>query len=178
MATVAYTRQAVATDIPDIMTVINAGIAYLKEQGSPQWQYGHGPNEVIITNDIKAGFGHVLVLDDHVVGYGALVPGPEPAYEDIKAGSWLITSDTESKYVAIHRIAIDTTIRGQGLAKTLFHDLVVLARARGYIDQRVDTYPANEIMQKVISKAGFTYRGMIQFNFEHGERKAYQLIVH
>ena len=178
MAIVAYTRQAVVADIPGIMNVINAGIAYLKEQGSPQWQNGHGPNEMIITNDIKAGFGHVLVLDNQVVGYGALVPGPEAAYEKIQEGSWQTVPDANGHYIAIHRVAVDTAIRGQGLAKTLFHDLVVLARARGYVDQRVDTYPANEIMQKVIVKAGFTYQGMIEFDFEHGERKAYQLIIH
>lgn len=169
-----YTRKATMEDSAAIMRVLNDGIAYLKAQGSPQWQDGHGPTLEIVKHDIEQDYAHVLIYSGKVVGYGALVPGPEQAYEDITEGNWEGRSD---KYVAIHRIAVDMNIRGQGLSKILFHDLIVLARHMDYTDLRVDTYPKNEIMQKVILNAGFEYRGMIHFEFEHGERKAYQLLL-
>jgi GNAT superfamily N-acetyltransferase len=169
-----YTRQANMSDLDDAMRVLQAGIAYLKEQGSPQWQDGQGPTVTQVTDDIHAGFGHVLVLDGVVVGYGALIPGPEDVYEQISDGGWV---QTGLPYVAIHRIAIDTSIRGRGLSKTMFHDLIILARARGFRDIRVDTYPGNLIMQKVILGAGFEYRGQITFPFAHGERLGYQLVI-
>lgn len=132
-----YTRKATQADLAGIMNVIEAGINYLKLQGSPQWQDGQGPTEALIKSDIDQGFGCVLVLDNQVVGYGALVPGPEDVYEAIQDGSW--QSDGSANYVAIHRIAVDTSIRGQGLAHQMFHDLIIISRERGYTDLRVDT---------------------------------------
>ncbi len=44
-----------------------------------------------------------------------------------------------------------------------------------YQNIRIDPSPTNIIMEKVILAAGFTYRGMIDFVYTHGERKAYQL---
>jgi GNAT superfamily N-acetyltransferase len=168
-----YTRQATEADLPAAMAVLNAGIAYLKAQGSPQWQDGQGPTEEQVLADISAGFGYVLIHEGEVAGYGALIPGPDPIYEHITEGAWSQNGD----YVAIHRIAVDTNIRGKGLSKTLFHDLIVLARANDYTDVRVDTFPANEIMQHVIMGAGFQYAGMIQFPFAHGERRAFELLL-
>ncbi|MCG4308133.1 GNAT family N-acetyltransferase, partial [Enterococcus lactis] len=52
-----------------------------------------------------------------------------------------------------------------------------IAASKDIQDVRIDTYPANEPMEKTIYSAGFTYQGMIEFPFEHGERKAYQKII-
>lgn len=169
-----YTRKATMEDLEAVISILNDGIAYLKAQGSPQWQNGHGPTLEIVKHDIEQGYPHVLIYSGRVVGYGALVPGPEQAYEEITEGNWLGGSN---RYMTIHRIAVDMNIRGQGLSKILFHDLIVLSRQMDYKDLRVDTYPKNQIMQKVILNAGFEYRGMIHFEFEHGERKAYQLLL-
>ena len=54
---------------------------------------------------------------------------------------------------------------------------MTIAASKNIQDIRIDTYPANEPMEKTIYSAGFTYQGMIEFPFEHGERKAYQIII-
>ncbi|WP_163581762.1 GNAT family N-acetyltransferase [Gracilibacillus saliphilus] len=169
-----YTRKATLHDAEAIMSILNDGIAYLKEQKVPQWQNGEGPTLELIKQDIEKGYAHVLIYDNKVAGYGALVPGPEAPYENITEGSW---EEQEDSYIVIHRIAVDLQVRGKGLSKILLHDLIVLSRQMEFKDVRVDTYPKNEIMQKVIVNAGFNYRGMIYFPIEHGERKAYQLLL-
>ncbi|MDX8046780.1 GNAT family N-acetyltransferase [Gracilibacillus sp. S3-1-1] len=169
-----YTRKATIHDAEAIMSILNDGIAYLKEQGLPQWQNGEGPTLELIKQDIEKGYAHVLIYENKIAGYGALIPGPEAPYEDITEGSW---KEQEDSYMVIHRIAVDLHVRGQGLSKILLHDLIVLSRRMEYKDIRVDTYPKNEIMQKVILNAGFNYSGMIYFPIEHGERKAYQLLM-
>ncbi|SES25719.1 L-amino acid N-acyltransferase YncA [Gracilibacillus ureilyticus] len=169
-----YTRKARSTDMDAIMKILEEGIAYLRDQGLPQWQNGQGPNGETVQADIINGYAYVLVDDQNVVGYGVLVPGPDHAYENINQGSWQYSS---KNYVAIHRIAVDRNVRGKGLAKILIHDLIVLARNLEYLDIRIDTYPENVIMEKVIFSAGFCYRGMIHFGFADGERKAYQLVL-
>ncbi|MBC5636339.1 GNAT family N-acetyltransferase [Ornithinibacillus sp. BX22] len=169
-----YTRKATIHDLEAIMSILNDGIAYLKEQGLPQWQNGDGPTPELIKQDIEKGYAHVLISDNKIAGYGALVPGPEAPYENMTGGSW---KGQEDSYIVIHRIAVDLHVRGKGLSKILLHDLIVLSRHMEYKDVRIDTYPKNEIMQKVIVNAGFHYSGMIYFPVEHGERKAYQLLL-
>ncbi|KAB8135757.1 GNAT family N-acetyltransferase [Gracilibacillus oryzae] len=169
-----YTRKARAADTEAIMKILNDGIAYLKEQGSPQWQNGHGPNLDTVQNDIQNDFAYVLKDDQKIVGYGTLIPGPDHAYENMTDGMW---QGESTHYVAIHRIAVDQHHRGKGISKMLLHDLIVLARNLDYKDIRIDTYPKNHLMEKVIFATGFTYRGMIHFGYTHGERKAYQLLI-
>jgi RimJ/RimL family protein N-acetyltransferase len=53
--------------------------------------------------------------------------------------------------------------------------LIETAEGIGYRDIRIDTHPLNEIMQKVILRAGFIYRGMVEFAIPDGKRRAYQL---
>lgn len=47
-------------------------------------------------------------------------------------------------------------------------------QARGYNDFRVDTHPANAVMQAVFEREGFEKRGMV---FYEGDRFAYQLLL-
>ena len=68
-------------------------------------------------------------------------------------------------------------IERKKLAKPFLEHLLTIAASKDIQDVRIDTYPANEPMEKTIYSAGFTYQGMIEFPFEHGERKAYQKII-
>ena len=166
-----YTRPAQPEDFPAIWAAFQDGVAYLGEQGASQWQGEGAPDRALFEKDIANGWGIVLIYDGQVAGYGSLVPGPEEEYE-ILQGEWV---GEEPEYVAIHRVTINSHIRGKGVGKTLTRDLVNLASARGYRDIRIDTFPENIIMQNVITKTDFTYRGMVPFEF--GDRLGYQLLV-
>lgn len=166
-------RQATVTDLPKIIEIIEAGRTLLKEQGSPQWQGGYGPNAEILATDVAAGNCYVMEEDSAVVGTATFVDDVEPAYEAIKAGSW---RNLPRPYVSIHRFALSESVRGKGYAKQFLKALVKKCQELGYEDIRIDTYPMNQGMQAVILKSGFEYRGMIYFDFPYGERKSYQFI--
>lgn len=164
-------RLSTIEDIPAIGTIINEAKHYLKEQGSPQWQNGHEPHEAVIREDIRKKASYVLTLDGEIVGTAALISEADPVYEAID-GQRL----GNGPYVALHHVAISQKRRGIGLGKILLSKAIEQARILGYEDIRIDTYPANQPMLNLIEKCGFIYRGMIHFPFDHGERKAFQLL--
>ena len=164
-------RPSTLADIPAIGIIINEAKQYLKEQGSPQWQDGHEPHEGVIREDIQKKASYVLTLEDEVVGTIALIAENDPVYEAIE-GEW----QGEGPYVSLHHVAVSQKHRGIGLGKNLLMLAIKQAQALGYEDIRIDTYPANQPMLSLIEKCGFAYCGMVYFPFEHGERKAFQLI--
>ena len=88
-----------------------------------------------------------------------------------------ILNDIERKESYVLIVALAESTRGKKLAKPFLEHLLTIAASKNIQDIRIDTYPANEPMEKTIYSAGFTYQGMIEFPFEHGERKAYQIII-
>lgn len=168
-----YTRRARLSDLDAISTIIDHAIAFLAEQDSPQWQHGDGPSREEFETAITEGIAYVQVYEGKVSGIAKLIPGPEGPYEEIE-GSW---AGDATQYMTIHRVGMDGTIRGKGLAQQFLQDLLVISLEQGFNDIRMDTYPKNVIMQKVMTNLGFDYRGMVEMPVPHGERMAYQLIL-
>lgn len=169
-----YIRRAQNKDQDKIMEVIHEATEFLRQQGSPQWQNGYGPTLEMILDDIANEVGYVLIHERQVCGYAALISGVDDCYTRITQGSW---KETDEEYVSIHRVAMGKAAQGKGLAGPFMHDLMTAGSLRGYNDLRIDTYPRNLIMERVILKAGFLYCGMVEFPIPDGERKAYQLVL-
>jgi len=166
-------RIAETNDIEKILSVLESGRAFLQSQGLSQWQDGHGPSQYV-EEDIANNWGYVLVSQEDIIcGYAALVEGIDECYTNIKDGCW---DNSHEKYISIHGVAIDADFRGKGIAELFMRGLIETAESIGYRDIRIDTHPMNEIMQKVILRAGFLYRGMVEFGIPDGKRRAYQLI--
>lgn len=164
-------RLSTIEDVPAIGVIVNQAKKYLKEQGSPQWQNGHEPHAAVIREDIKKKASYVLTLNGEIVGTVALIAEKDPIYEAID-GKW----QGNGPYVSLHHVAVSQNYRGKGLGKTLLTSAIQQAQLLGFEDIRIDTYPANQPMLTLINKLGFVYCGMICFPFEHGERKAFQLL--
>lgn len=166
-------RLTTKAEVPKLLAMITAAKAFLKQQGSPQWQNGQGPNESVLLADIARQESYVLESQGMIIGTAALVRGNDPVYQKIE-GKWLNDS---TNYIAIHHVAVDQTIRGQGIGKELLAHCITEAKRLGYRDIRIDTYPSNAIMRHLIEEAGFIECGMVHFPFVNGERVAYQLVV-
>ncbi|MFC4653200.1 GNAT family N-acetyltransferase [Lactococcus nasutitermitis] len=162
-----YLRKAVLTDLSKIINIIEEARIFLGKSGSDQWQDGY-PEQSNITDDIAKGQGYILVVDDEVAAYSAIITGEEPAYTKITDGAW---SNDNKDYVTVHRIAFSDNFRGHALTKFLFSNIFTLMNARGYQDFRVDTHEMNAIMQHVFEREGFVKRGIVVFD---GVRLAYQ----
>jgi RimJ/RimL family protein N-acetyltransferase len=166
-------RKAKLSELEQIDRILASGREYLHARGLPQWQNGYGPTRSMAEEDIRRGDGYVLEAGGVICGYAAMVGGIEESYANIR-GEW---DETHKKYITIHRVAINASSRSTGLSGPFMRGLIKIAIRRKFRDIRIDTYPRNEIMQRVILRAGFTYRGTVQMPIPDGERLAYQLVI-
>ncbi|MFD2304950.1 GNAT family N-acetyltransferase [Enterococcus termitis] len=169
-----YLRYAQHDDLPELLQIISSARQLLAEQQIPQWQKGEGPNEEQLTHDIALSQCYVLIIDQKVAGLGVISTDQEPPYENIKNGHWQHLTDS---YAVIHRVALNPIYQGKGTALTLMNFLITAARLNGHLDIRIDTHPKNVRMQRLIKKAGFSYRGDLLLPIPDGERLAYQLVL-
>ncbi|MGY3052185.1 GNAT superfamily N-acetyltransferase [Pedobacter sp. UYEF25] len=159
-------RKASPTEQPKIWEILQQAIEQRKNDGSTQWQNGY-PNEQTIVDDIENGSAFVLVDQETIVAYAAIVGGIEPNYIDI-SGNWLSDED----YVTVHRVALTNAAKGRGIATTLFKIIEDFAVTQQIYSIRVDTNFDNFPMLSILNKLAYVYCGEI---FAHGAaRKAFQ----
>ena len=156
-------RQAHADDLHDIKAIIDNGREYLKQQGLNQWQMGY-PNQDTIATDLELKQGYVLVVDETIAGYAAVIVGEDPVYKC---------------YVTLHRFAMSNEFRGQKLAQRFMTAILSYFYAQNQRDFRIDTHPENFAMQAVITGNGFQKQGhvYIQEGEDRNIRWAYQLVL-
>lgn len=158
-------REAIPTDIPEIMKVVDAAKIIMRQSGNMhQWGEGY-PSEAVINADMDRNGGFVIEDDKKIVGYFAFLQSPEPTYNKIYEGRWI---DDTLPYHVIHRIASYPDTHG------IFSSIMDFSFSQD-TNIRIDTHRDNKIMQHVIQKHGFTYCGII-YLLSGDERLAYQKI--
>ncbi|MFM9413843.1 GNAT family N-acetyltransferase [Peptococcus simiae] len=164
-------RLAQTADLPTLLDIYNRARRLMHEAGNFQWDLAY-PGRDRLENDIKKDQLYALTDDGKLVGAAALVPGPDPTYEVIREGAWL----NNAPYWAIHRMVVDPACQGQGYASRMFQAVDALALDKGIHNCRVDTHAANQSMQHLISKQGYTYCGIITA-IDGDDRLAYQKVL-
>ena len=106
-------RKAILDDLERATQIMNAAIVRLGAAGVDQWQHGY-PNAERLVRDVEEGIGYVLVKDDEVVVYGAMVFTGEPAYAEIADGEWLTS---EGDYAVVHRMCVAEEYVGKGYGR-------------------------------------------------------------
>ncbi len=162
-------RRARSEDADRIWEIIQAAIEKRRIEGSKQWQDGY-PNTQSIAEDIKKGYGYVLVDDESILAYSAIIFDKEPAYE-VPDVYWL----NDQAYVVIHRVATAPEVRGSGKAAQLFRLTEDLARSQGVFNIRVDTNFDNGPMLHILEKLGYSYCGLVYLR--GAERRAFHKIL-
>lgn len=169
-----YLRRAKAADLDVIMEIVEEARALLKKDGIPQWQDGH-PNREMFAHDISQGINWVLIVDHQVAGTATLQLTPDPAYKTIYHGQ---RSYPRDPYATIHRVAISSKYRGQGLAKILFSNLLTVGQLQDRRDFRLDTHAKNKRMQQLAQNFGFVRCGNVKVaDKKDPERIAYELNI-
>ena len=176
-----YLRRAQLQDLTAIMKIIDDAkekydFEYAEENrsfnGSPQWQNGY-PDQETFTQDIVMQTNWILINDNKVVATATLQLTPEPTYRNITQGQW---QQPDEPYATIHRVAISSNYRGQGLSKLLFSNLLTVGQMQGIKNFRVDTHRSNKAMQHIAENFNFKKRGIIKVNDQNDpERLAYEL---
>jgi len=162
-------RKATFSESPVIWEILQQAIERRKQDGSEQWQNGY-PNEQTVHDDIANGYAYVLVNNEEIVAYAAIIFGIEPAYKDIN-GRWLTNGD----YVAVHRVATSNAVKGKGVATYIFKQIEELCLEKKVYSIKVDTNFDNFPMLKILDRLSYTYCGEIFFS--GAPRKAYEKVL-
>jgi GNAT superfamily N-acetyltransferase len=163
-------RKAAFSELPIIWGILQQAIEQRKQDGSEQWQNGY-PNEQTALDDITNGHAYVLIDNNEIIAYAAIIFGVEPAYNDIK-GKWLTT---DGDYATVHRVAVSDAVKGRGVATQLFRLIEALCIEQSVYSIKVDTNFDNVPMLKILDKLSYTYCGEIFFS--GAPRKAYEKLI-
>lgn len=163
-------RKATLSEVPAIWEILQQAIARRKQDGSEQWQDGY-PNEQSIHNDLANDSAYVLIDNDKIIAYAAIIFGVEPAYTDIQ-GKWL----TNDEYVVVHRVATSNEVIGKGIATHLFKLIEDRALDSNVFSIKVDTNFDNIPMLKILAKLDYVYCGEVFFR--GSARKAFEKVLH
>lgn len=151
-------RKAQPSDANDIWLILQQAIEQRKKDGSNQWQNGY-PNEQVVQDDIAKGYAYVLVDNNVIIAYAAIIFDKEPAYDNID-GKWLTNGDC----VVVHRVATSDAAKGKGAATRLLELLEVLCVEKKIFSIKMDTIFDNFRMMNLLDKLHYTYCGQIFFN--------------
>ena len=143
---------------------------YFKKQGSSQWQSGY-PNSETIYNDFLKKQGYVLVNNNEIIGYAALVLEDDPNYKVID-GAWL----SNKEYGVMHRCCIRNSCKGNGYIHDFFEELEKLCKKTNKASMRIDTHELNKSMIRAIQKENYTYTGIVIVG-DGTKRNAYEKLI-
>ncbi len=168
-------RQATPKDLSALMPIFEEARGTIAALGINQWQEGY-PNGTVISEDISIGRSYCVENGEgKVCASFALIDDGEPTYDRITEGAWQ-TGDRKTGYLAIHRVAIAVSSRGQGIAPAMMAFAQDYARERGLTALRIDTHEGNVVMRRMLEKNGFSLCGVI-FLQNGDPRVAYERLV-
>jgi len=162
-------RKANYSELPVIWDILQQAIEQRRKDGSEQWQNDY-PNEDTVHDDITNDYAYVLIDDNKVIAYAAIIFGVEPAYNNIE-GRWLTSDD----YAVVHRVATSNAVKGKGVATQLFKMTEDLCIEQKVYSIKVDTNFDNAPMLRILDKLSFAYCGEIFFS--GAPRKAFEKVI-
>lgn len=162
-------RTAHESDLSTIWEIITFAKEVRRREGSSQWQDGY-PDIDTIRLDIVDRKGYLLLFNDEVCGYMAVVLDGEPAYDDIE-GCWL----SNRPYTTVHRMAVSSQAKGKGLGYTMLLKAEEISLANSIYSIRVDTNYDNTAMLHIFEKLGYVYCGEVYYR--GNPRKAFEKLL-
>ena len=174
-------RKTELKDLDEVMEIYAYARRFMSEHGNPrQWGPTCWPPAELIRKDIALGKSYLCVGKDGArkngqelsgpeekkicaVFYYDHGPQPEPGYAAIVEGNW----DSLLPYGVVHRIAAAEGTKGTGA-----FCLNWAFEKSGHL--KIDTHPDNKVMQNLLKKLGFEYRGIIYVEEDDDPRYAYE----
>jgi GNAT superfamily N-acetyltransferase len=155
-------RLANETDLDALMAIVRGAVPLMRAEGNLQWDDDY-PNGTIFLQDIRLSRLWVAVIDTKVAGAIALTTDAEPDYDQ---GNW----DNSLPALFIHRLAVDASYRGAGVAKALMLKAEEVALAKGISLIRTDTNSENKATQRLFPSMGYRFAGEISLRARPGLR--------
>ena len=162
-------RKTQPEDLEEVMGIYAWAREQMAAAGNPrQWGMTKWPPRTLIEEDIRKGKSYVCTDGDRIAAVFYYDAGPdiEPTYRRMEEGCWA----EDSPYGVVHRIAAARGTRGAGSRCILW-----ALEQSGHL--RIDTHGDNRVMQHVLEKLGFEYRGIIHVTEDPDPRLAYERIA-
>ncbi|MBR0384395.1 MAG: GNAT family N-acetyltransferase [Eubacteriaceae bacterium] len=131
-------------------------VLWLSEhENLPKWTYRVYPSEEIVRAMTAAKAQYICLMDGEIVGAFALGTEPQGRFDKCRWKRNL----PEGAYMVLRTLAIDESVRGQGIGGRIIRFCVDLAKSAGCAALRVDVVPSNVPARRFYEKYGFTYAG-------------------
>jgi ribosomal protein S18 acetylase RimI-like enzyme len=144
------------------MALVRRVVPIMRASGNLQWSADY-PNEAVFWADIEQAQLWVAELDGAVAGVAALTTDQDEEYAQ---ADW----DVSEPALVTHRLAVDPSAQGKGVALALMEQAEKQAVARGLRALRVDTNSENAATQRLFPKLGYRFAGEITLAFRPGLR--------
>jgi len=155
-------RLARQGDLPALMTIVRRVVPLMLGSGNLQWNDSY-PNEEVFLEDIERRQLWVAEIDGTVAGVTAMTTDEEPDYVQ---ADW----DHAQPALIIHRLAVDPSFRGGGIARALLFKAEEIAITQGIFVVRADTNTENLATQRLFPSLGYRFAGEISLRARPGQR--------
>jgi len=145
-------RLARQEDLEALDALSVRAVKAMRKQNIHQWDEDY-PRKRHFVEDIKHERLFVYEAKTGIAGAMALFEGHEEAYEPI---DWL-----REKSLIVHRFFVDPASQKTGIGSALVLHAIKTGQKRGASSIKIDTYPANAPMRKLLKRHQFSERGYI-----------------
>ncbi len=162
-------------DLNHIMDIIKDAKVLLKQSGSTQWNNSNNyPDDQTFTSDILAGNCYVYFTDNKVCGV-ITIELHDDSYNVID-GKWI---KEDAMYGVIHRLAVKKEYHNKKIGDTLISFAIDFCKNKKLDSIRIDTHKLNIPIQKIATRNGFIYCGIITLlrTNEDNKRFAYEKVL-
>lgn len=162
-------RTAAASDLSQIMEIIESAKAEMRASGNNQWNEEY-PREEHLLKDIEEGVLYIYEIDGAVAG---LICINEEEPEDYGDANWSM----EGKALTLHRLAVHQGFRGHGVGVQLISHADVIAAGQNIRLIKTDTNSQNRSTQSLLAKCGYTFTGEISLGDHPGRFYCYEKVT-
>jgi ribosomal protein S18 acetylase RimI-like enzyme len=150
-------RVAEESDLPAAMTLVRACIEDMRRRGIEQWDEIYPARDRLVL-DVAEGSLYVATSDDEpLAGMLVLNDYQDAEYADVSWGF------LEAPVGVVHRLMVDPTLQGRGIARRLMASAERLAVERGFAVLRLDAFSLNPPALRLYRGLGYHEAGSVVF---------------
>ena len=158
-------RLAIPEDMDDVERIFAEAIVYLRIQGIEQWDERY-PDRKVMDSDLAAGTLWIMEKEGRMA---AVVTLDETPYEAYALLPWRYTG---IRPLLVHRLCVQPSLQGQGIARSVMTWVEGYARENGYGAIRLDAYNGNPRAMRLY--AGMRYLFVAEMTARKGRFSCFE----
>lgn len=149
-------RAAMQSDVDAMNAVYEKLFDYEEEHGTTtQWQRGLYPTVDVARDAYERGWLFVCEDEGEVIGGMIVNNSQEPVYSE---ADWKFEAEGDKVFV-LHTMCVAPERSGRGIASSMVLYAEDMARERGGLVLRIDTWEGNRPAASLYTKLGYRYAG-------------------